>query len=315
MANAASAGRAQNYLLTQVTDGTLTVGFRKLAAVSGNEWAGLSNIHLYYFATMDEAAGYMDKVLASLSARAQTIIDFEADDTDPSKKPNCPQSIKDALKKNIEAVATASDMQQKYALVQSFSACFDQFVEGRAAYLAMVKEAEMVSTVLNELRAAQMIEEAEDKKVQAVIDNFWGGYINGSFSTEEAKAMTELKNVSLRPEIVDGTCMIASDAQMVFYTTLINKGERLNAKLLTDIKYFTENQMMNKLYNVFDGNHHSITFNINATSDNAGLAKESDGGTVKNLTILGKIATANKYAAAVIGTAAGGTTTISNVAS
>lgn len=143
-----------------------------------------------------------------------------------------------------------------------------------------------------------MIEEAEDKKVQAVIDNFWGGYINGSFSTEEAKAMTELKNVSLRPEIVDGTCMIASDAQMVFYTTLINKGERLNAKLLTDIKYFTENQMMNKLYNVFDGNHHSITFNINATSDNAGLAKESDGGTVKNLTILGKIATANKYAAA-----------------
>ncbi len=315
MANAASAGRAQNYLLTQVTDGTLTVGFRKLAAVSGNDWAGLSNIHLYYFATMDEAAGYMDKVLASLSARAQTIIDFEADDTDPSKKPNCPQSIKDALKKNIEAVATASDMQQKYALVQSFSACFDQFVEGRAAYLAMVKEAEMVSTVLNELRAAQMIEEAEDKKVQAVIDNFWGGYINGSFSTEEAKAMTELKNVSLRPEIVDGTCMIASDAQMVFYTTLINKGERLNAKLLTDIKYFTENQMMNKLYNVFDGNHHSITFNINATSDNAGLAKESDGGTVKNLTILGKIATANKYAAAVIGTAAGGTTTISNVAS
>ena len=315
MANAASAGRAQNYLLTQVTDGSLTVGFRKLAAVSGNDWAGLSNIHLYYFATMDEAAGYMDKVLASLSARAQTIIDFEADDTDPSKKPNCPQSIKDALKKNIEAVATASDMQQKYALVQSFSACFDQFVEGRAAYLAMVKEAEMVSTVLNELRAAQMIEEAEDKKVQAVIDNFWDGYLKGSFSTEEAKAMTELKSVSLRPEIVDGTCMIASDAQMVYYTALINKGERLNAKLLTDIKYFTENQMLNKLYNVFDGNHHSITFNINATSENAGLAKESDGGTVKNLTILGKIATANKYAAAVIGVAAGGTTTISNVAS
>ena len=85
--------------------------------------------------------------------------------------------------------------------------------------------------------------------------------------------------------------------------------------MLTDIKYFTENQMLNKLYNVFDGNHHSITFNINATSANAGLAKESDGGTVKNLTILGKIATADKYAAAVIGVAAGGTTTISNVAS
>lgn len=315
MANAASAGRAQNYLLTQVTDGTLTAGFRKLAATAGSEWAGLSNIHLYYFATLDEAEGYMDKVLASQGARAQAIVDFESDDVDYIQKPNCPQAIKDGLKKAIEEVATATDMQQKYALVQTFSSLFNQYAEGRAAYVAMANEAELLASVVSDLQAEGKIDETEGTKIQTTVENFWENYDKGAYSTEEALAMEELKNTGVQPDIVNGVCEIRNNAQMAYYSVMINKGIRKDAKLMADIDYFSSSQIMNQYYNVFDGNNHTITLSIQTDKNNAAIFANSDNATVKNLTIRGSIITNGQFAGSVFGITGGGTSIISNVAS
>lgn len=315
MANAAAAGRAQNYLITQVTDGVLTLGYRKLAATSGSDWAGLSNLHLYYFATMDEAESYLDKVLACQVARADSICNFEFDLVDFVVKPNCPQSIKDALQKAVADVKAATDVQQKYALVQTFSTLFTQYTEGRAAYVALAKEAEAISLVVSELHAAGKLEETEADKISTVTEDMWSVFENGTFSTEEAQAMTALRATGVIPNVNDGVCEIESNLQMAYYTQRINQDDRLDARLMADIDYFSASQMMNNFYGVLDGNHHSITLDINTQDDASGLIRDLQGGTVKDLTILGTISTVGKFAAAVAGRTSSGTSTISGVAS
>lgn len=315
MANAASAGRAQNYLMVQVTDGTLTLGYSKPAATGSNEWAGISNLHLFYFATMDEANGYLDKVLACLVARVSTILDNEVDAVEYVQKPNCPKTIVDALTKAKADVEAASTLEQKYALVQTFSTLFDQYIEGRAAYVDMAKEADVVSGVANALHAAGKYSDKELDKVEAATEKVWQAFLDGSYSVEEAKALTALKETGVLPNIADGVCEIQNALHMAYFARKINDGVRLDGKLLGDVNYFSADQMMSNFYGVLDGNHHSITLDINTSETAVGLIRDLQGGTVKNLTILGKIVTAGQFAAAVAGRTSSGTNTISNVAS
>lgn len=315
MANAASAGRAQNYLMVQVTDGTLTLGYDKPVAMGDSEWAGISNLHLFYFATMDEAKDYMDKVLACQVERANTLLTNEVDLVSYVENPNCPKAIKDALTQAVADVQTATALDQKYALVQTFSALFDQYLEGRAAYVDMAKEADAISAVGNALLAAGKFTEEELNKVETAAEQVWKAFENGSYSIEEAKAMSALKETGVLPNIEDGVCEIKNALHMAYFAKKINDGVRLDGKLLADIDFFSSDQMLSNFYGVLDGNHHSITLDINTSESGVGLIRDLMGCTVKNLTILGKIVTTGQFAGSVGGRASSGTSTISGVAS
>lgn len=314
MANAASAGRAQNYLLVQVTDGVLTLGYDKPISENGSEWAGLSNLHVYYFSTMNEAEGYVDKALACQVERANTILASEADVVDFVMKPNCPQVIKDALKKAVADAEAITDLEQKYALIQTFSSLFTQYLEGRSAYVAMAREADNVSSVANELYAAGKMDETELNNVESAVESIWKAFETGSYSTEEAEAMTALRETGALPDIVGGVCEIMNNLHMAYFSMKINQGARLDGKLMADIDYFSQDQMISAFYGVLDGNHHSITLDINTTESSVGIIRELMGGTVKNLTVLGKIVTSGQFAAGVAGKTTSGNNNITGVA-
>ena len=245
MANAASAGRAQNYLMVEVAEGdALTIGYRKAAATSGNDWAGISNLHLYYFASLDEAGEYVDKVLACQATRATNAADFEFDIVDYVKKPNCPQAVKDGLRQAAAEVEGASTAVQKYALVQRFSTLFAQFLEGRAAYRTMASETDFVDKVATSLTAAGKMDKAEADKVNEAVTQIWEGYKAGTCSTEDAQALTTLKATGIMPNISDGVCEIENNLHMCYFATKVNDGIALDGKLLGDIDYFTKDQVM-----------------------------------------------------------------------
>lgn len=315
MANAASAGRAQNYMLAEVTDGTLTVGYRKPASTSGNEWAGLSNIHLYYFASMEDAAKYLDSTLACQAARATNVANLQHDAVDYVKKPNCPQAIKDALVQAAADVQTAETSAQKYALVQKFVTLFSQFQEGRSAYVNMAKEADFVDKVTSTLTAAGKMDEAEADKVADAVAQTWEAYNAGSYSAQEAQALATLKATGILPEVEDGVCQIENNLHMAYFAAKVNDGVAINGKLLADIDYFTKEQIMGTFRGTFDGDYHTITVDINTDANNAAIFANSDNATVKNLVVRGNIVTSAQFAAAVVGITAGGVTNISNVES
>ena len=317
IANAASAGRAVNYLMTEVTDGTLTVGYRKPASTNGaSDWAGIANLHLYYFATLDEAQEYVGKVIAFQAARAKAIVAFEPDVVDYKTKPNCPKSIKDALTEAIAAAEATDDVQKQMELVHTFSTLFDQYLAGRQAYMTMATETDVLSVAVSDLASVSEISEAEAQKIEDAVKKVWDAYEAGSYTTEQALAMEDLKAIGCLPTIEDNVCLIENPLHMAYYSKKLNGGARMDAKLMADISYFSENQRIANFYDTLDGNNHSITLNIN-TSDNCGaMISDIIGGTVKNLTVKGSIVTSGQFAASIAGRTGGSETSyFTNIAS
>ncbi len=317
MANAASAGRAQNYLAAEVAEGgTLTVGFRKPASSNGaSEWAGISNLHLYYFATMEDAAQYLDKVLDCQAVRARNAAGVEFDAVEYVKEPNCPQSIKDDLTQAAAAVGQATTAEQKYELVQKFSTLFAQFKEGRDAYVAMAKEADFVEGVSGTLLSAGKIDKAQANNIAAAVAQTWTDYKSGACSLEDAQALTVLKATGIIPDVKDGMYEIEDNLHMCYFTAKVNNGAAISAKLLGDIDYFTNDQVMRTFRGTLDGDFHTITVDISATESGAGMINNTDNATIKNLVLRGKIVTSGNFAGSVTGLTSGGVTTISKVAS
>ena len=100
-----TAGRALNYLVTVVTDSTLTLGVENANTVPGTDWVGISNIHVIYYETLHDAEAYIDSTLQCMAARAQGIIEFEpSTGSDYAQHPGCPNVLKEQLQQAIAAI-------------------------------------------------------------------------------------------------------------------------------------------------------------------------------------------------------------------
>ena len=101
----------------------------------------------------------------------------------------------------------------------------------------------------------------------------------------------------------DGTVLIATAEELSNFGRAVRQGGLgLNARLEADIVYPGTQKMLSTdqgYYGTFDGQGHSITLDMDRDNQDAGLFKTLSGATIKDLTILGKIATCGKYAAAV----------------
>ena len=299
MANAAAAGRAQNYLVTLVNDSTLTLGVRNENTVPGQDWVGISNIHVTYYETLKDAEAYIDKTLECMAARAQGIINFlPSTGADYAQHPGCPQELKGKLEEAVKAIATSTTPEQKYALVQTFSTLFEQVLEARKAYVSMVDEAMVIYNIAQKLDEAKLLTPEEYNTAMDKYNTVLTIYENGSYTTEQARNLSIFKDSGFYPELVDGEYQISTNAQLLYFAEKATKG--VKGKLLADIPNFTGAQMIDQFRGILNGNGHKVTLNIERTEDNAAfIASMEAGAEVHNLVIEGTVKTTKKYAASV----------------
>ena len=236
---AINAGRYNNSLLVNVTDGTLKLGIkvagtRKVAS----DWLGFGNIHLIYRGEMDEATDALDDVLACMSARANTILNnyqFSNGD-DYNLYPNFSQATKDALQETLEAVAGAADAEAKYAIIQKFSELFQEVYDCKEAYIDMVSMAESLNDVAWNLVTAGRMSEEEAGEMEALAADCWKAFDEGSYTLEQARNIEALKNNTISAPAIDGVYQIGNDLNLVWFSALVNAGTtNANAVLTADI--------------------------------------------------------------------------------
>ncbi|MGN1255893.1 MAG: LamG-like jellyroll fold domain-containing protein, partial [Bacteroidaceae bacterium] len=243
IANAASVGRAQNYLVTMVTDSTLTVGVENSNPVASNDWVGISNIHIKYYETLADAEPYLNLTLECMAARANTIITYEPSvGADYAQHPGCPQSLINELKAAVEAISACTSPDEKYALIEKFSSLFEQVLEARKAYVAMVDEAMVIYNIAQKLDEAKILSPEEYQNVMDKYEVVLNAYESGAYSVEEAKEVAILRETGFYPELVDGVYQIATNAQLIYFSGKASKGEV--GKLVADITNVTYAQML-----------------------------------------------------------------------
>ena len=321
MANAANGERAVNYLLANVTDSTLTIGFSNPNPNASADWTGLANLHLIYAGPLEDADHYLDETLACMAARAETIIGMiPAADENYAKYPNCPQEVKTKLQEAVAAIETATTPEQKYELIATFTALWTEYGEGVAAYISMIEKAETAVDIATELYQAGKYTQDEYNAICDAELEVWNIFQSGTYTTQEANEVPILRDLGLITDTDEnGVYQIKGNFDMAFFARKAaeagNASRPINAKLLADVDYFTEKQMIEKFYGELDGNFHSITVNINRSARGAALINNmQDGSSVKNMTIKGDVYNTDKFATAVVANTYG-MTTISGITS
>ncbi|MBP3374065.1 MAG: hypothetical protein J6L60_06025 [Bacteroidaceae bacterium] len=181
---AIEAGRHINKVLVLVEDGTLTVGIKDPGTGVATDWTGFGNFKLTYAGSLEEAGTALDNVLASQSARAQTLLNYATDVVEYATYPNFGNDMREVLASTIEAVGTTTDGAGKYALVEKFSECFLQIYEAKKAYLDLVNTAEKIFETWAPNTA---MSEDEMSAFMSCYNGAWSGFFDGEYTLQGAK--------------------------------------------------------------------------------------------------------------------------------
>ena len=267
MAIAAKAGRYQAYTIAYVgEDGKLTIGIKNPGTKYSNDWTGWSALEVKYCGddeTLTNPA--LDDVLENMSARAQTIInnDLNCEDIyyngeNVAKGPNFPAALRDALQAAVDQVGQATTVEDKAALVKTFSDLFQQVYEGKQAYIELINYANKLDFLdTGNLPLVEKDEESgewfdtgemvfSEDETNAVFDATSAiveAYLNGSYSTEEAlnpKSKMDEASVaiaSLLPEQdEDGYYLVGNTKEFVVFRAIASEMDKYaKGKLTADI--------------------------------------------------------------------------------
>ena len=214
------AGRYQNRILANVTDGKLTVGICSPGTGLANDWTGFGNIRLTYCGSLEEATADLDNTLAGMVARANTLLSYEFSSGEDYKAyPNFSNELRDGLTAAIAGVASASSAEEKYALVQQFSGLFQQVYDCKKIYTKLIDKMEAVYDAYTGFETEDPEVIALMEKVEASNAQAWEGY-EGLFSQQQAEDFVN-----------------ALETEYQFYTTL-NPAAMVNSINITKIAPF-----------------------------------------------------------------------------
>ena len=196
-ARAAKAGRYNNAVVANVTDGTLTVGFANPGTSNmSDERIIVANARLTYLGEMSEATEGIEKALQSSVDRANTLINkYEpsvgADYTTGdhyANKPNFSQAERQALSAAVEAAASAATAEDKYALVGQFTNLFQSVYQTKKAYVDLMTSFISVFEKWGN-EATYMPTEEQETVLNALYDvqNQW---LEGGYTAAQAIAKT-----------------------------------------------------------------------------------------------------------------------------
>ena len=273
-------GRYQNSLVCLVgEDGTLTVGIKDPGTGAPEDETAWAEMKLIYRGTIDEASFAIGETLQNMTARAQTLLDYVCD-VNFTLYPNFSNDLRNGLKAAIDAAATASTGDEKYAVVNTLSELFRQVYASKKAYIAYDKAANQYVDELGNMldNGYEFGEEGITPYVLMAYD-ILDKLLAGDYTTEEAQAQAELKALPYYqiifgsiPDMVDGIYQIADYGHMVWLRKQINLGNTgLSVALTNDIDlseyptFMLAEDHANPFKGVFDGQGHTIKLATNVT--------------------------------------------------
>ncbi len=135
-------GRYTNSVLVEVTDGSLTVGMKKLSTRSNAiDWLGFGNVKVFYRGALNQATDAMKNVLGDMAARATTMITVyeSSSSTEYPYHPNFSKEVKDKLSTLNSKVAEKKERtaQEYYEMIQQYSDLFQQVYDCKNAYIEL----------------------------------------------------------------------------------------------------------------------------------------------------------------------------------
>ena len=290
------AGRYQNAILANVTDGTLTIGIRQPGTGNQPEWLGFGNVQLIYRGTMEEANEGLDFVLASQAARATTMLEnYEFSyGGDYKVYPNFAQTLKDELASTVAAVANTTDPAEKYVLIQRFSELFQQVYESKRDYVKVMD----FFVALDDLsyKVMSFLDKDEQEEITQLMDYIITSYGKGSFGHEECTKdyLSTLSFMNFNPEETSQIGSAKELALFAVYSNIINPAQ--NAVLTADIdltgsEFPIIGSQTRPYTGTFDGGYHTVTLNQTAFQSFYGFFGALEGATVRNLHTTGDIYT------------------------
>ena len=308
--NAFQAGRYPNYVLCNVTDGSLTIGVRQPGTSLSRDWLGFGNIKVFYYGQLNEAEEALDSVLSSQSARAKTILEVYKFDSgnDYAAYPNFSKALKDQLAEALAAVEDTTEPAAKYALIERFSELFLQIYESKQAYIHLMDIAEELGDILAAF--TEILSDDDFNTLYDLQDNLYDGYVKGTMSTEEIYAINLNDYLDFFPSQDDeGNYLLSNAEDFNTFALMVNGGyTQINAKLLADIN-LAESEYPDAMIGTdaaqyggtFDGQRHTITYNYTINENYCGLFRYMNGATVRNLRIEGNATVTAIHFGALVG--------------
>ncbi len=298
-----AAGRYDNRILINVAEGdTIRVGMNNPhSQYGGDEWVGIGDIHLTYHGDLEASEEAVDRVLESMLARANNLLNIQhATDAEYVKFPNYSQALKDRVAAAIEKAAGAADVATKYEVIEELSAAFLDIIDSKKAYknfFAKVEDAYAYAFSAGEidpncgalgLQAEVMMEEA------------MAAYDAGTLTTEEANACEIVEGINVFPTIdEDGTYHVANTAQYAAFVDMVNGGTNDVNLILDGDVYMNTGMVITTFYGDIDGQDHTINVDIVPSANNGAIIGSLYGSRIQNLIIRGTINTSYKFAAGV----------------
>lgn len=296
-----ASGRYTNKLLVNVTDGTLTLGVRNAHAIYNDyEWACIGNLKLTYLGAMEEAAERMDGTITNMCERANSIINSTFNENDCRIYPNYSKALKQKLADLVAKAATLASAQEKYDWVGEMGETFEQIYVCQSNYAILVSSADAMAAACETLQTSETITEKEADEAFTLISKTQGGYLDGTYSNEEAANGGDLKNISFYPTMnEDGFMQIGDAKSLAVFGAMVSAGmTELNAALTNDV---TANESFimiggdmlgtDRLYNgIFDGQGHTLNVTIELP-DHAmtGVFGHTGNATIRNTKFTGTI--------------------------
>ncbi len=278
-AYAFKAGRYENRVLTNVTDGTLTVGLRIPGTGLANDWIGFGNFRLFYLGTTEEATDLMGDGMESYIDRTNTLIEYigisdipnSDDETLPHYKsmPNFSAELRGELQ-NLIAATEGKNAEALLDICGQFTNVFHRIDSCKEAYIELMDNAlAMLDACYNDPESPQ----EEVVEMQNVVDDIVSGWEQGTFSIAEAKAMDAIKNTAFyqryfqgAPALKGGFYQLATASDMVWFANNVNSlgNTQLNAEIvapidLADSQYSPIGTIATPYAGTFKGNLYPIT--------------------------------------------------------
>lgn len=302
--------RYKNYTMGYVgEDGKLTIRLRQDKSGYGNDWFGFGNVVVTYCgeAETGQTAAALDDVLNGQKDRANTILGEAYQDAVQGeseyyrRNPNFPVELRTALSAAVNEAEDAGNSEAKIAAMQKLSELFLQFRDAKQAYADLACAAEVISEAAG--KVGEEIDTNESYSIMNVCAVVLDGYFSGSYSTEEAKSMDDLKTPETTPFIPEtrgDTLLLASRKQYAYFVAHVKYSDNAAyAELTNDIPNIDEPLTVGTFYGTLDGKFHSLNMNLERIGANNAAPIDALYGTVKNLVVKGNITTDSKYAAGV----------------
>lgn len=263
---AANAGRYLNRVLVNVTDGQLTVGFRLAGTGIANDCMNIANVKLFYHGTMEDAADEMRTALAGMAARAQTLYDYEASyGADYAEYPNYSADLRAKLKEVLDAVSTATTVDDMDLCMSRFSNLFLQIYESKKEYVKIMNSAESLAELASTITS--VLSEAEVKELYSIVDEIIASYVAGEANQELASYDYLATRLPFLPKQEGGVYQIDNATALTIFSVLANGGQSdISAVLTADIDMSEYSNVFQPIgteaypySGTFDGQFHHIS--------------------------------------------------------